>query len=100
MYTICHASCVYWRCLCAATALTQQRRAYLCSMDVPQPSDEPPAKRSRQQPPPPVIYWCQYCQQLLNGPTQVQDHLVGKRHRRKRREASVTLDNNGISVAG
>ena len=65
-------------------------------MDVPLSSDEPPAKRSRQQPPSSGTYWCLYCRMLLNGPTQVCDHLVGKKHTRQRRASPVTFDNNGI----
>ena len=50
------------------------------------PADTPPPS-----PPPPFEgpIWCHVCCRLLNGPTQWEDHISGRQHKKKKLRAKL-----------
>ena len=39
--------------------------------------------------------WCEICEMWLNGETQVDDHRIGKKHRRNTNKSGVEWTNSG-----
>ena len=58
------------------------------------PPTEPPLKKARREGSP--QYWCHYCEQYLFGPVQVEDHIQGKKHARRKSSSQTILLHNGI----
>ena len=60
----------------------------------------PPGPQIKGEVTPSQIFWCDYCQFLLNGHEQVYDHVRGRKHTRNVFRTVDVLPDDGISPVG